>query len=147
MPCAPLRNSRLPDRPGFGLFFKFKGLTTLLVGLAICGSLMWAPAAAHAEPPVLNERQVQVFSLICARCHVQPGLGVPVVGDTAEWQRRSANGFDILLSHTVTGFAGMPPLGTCSFCSEEDLRNLVAFMARLPLPPEFEMDNDEGVQP
>jgi cytochrome c5 len=40
-----------------------------------------------------------------------------------------------LLASTVAGVGGMPPLGTCGLCSEDDLRELIAYMALLP-PPE-----------
>ena len=32
-------------------------------------------------------------------------------------------------AHRATGYRGMPPLGTCGFCSEDDLRRLIEFMA------------------
>jgi cytochrome c5 len=34
-----------------------------------------------------------------------------------------------MLANTVAGVRGMPPLGTCGFCTEDDLRRLIAFMA------------------
>ena len=88
-----------------------------------------AAAAPAGERVSLSPRQARVFQEICAVCHAWPGIGVPVVGDEAEWKPRRAKGFDTLLANTVNGFGGMPPLGTCSFCSEEDLRQLVSFVA------------------
>ena len=38
----------------------------------------------------------------------------------------------VVLVHTVDGYRGMPPLGTCGLCSEQDLRELVRYMAGLP---------------
>ena len=37
-----------------------------------------------------------------------------------------------LLVHTVDGYRGMPPLGTCGLCSEDDFRELIRYMAGLP---------------
>jgi len=96
-----------------------------------CLALLASAAWVGAEPPVqpLTPREARVFQQVCAHCHVQPGIGVPLLGDEAEWAARRARGFDTLLVHTVEGRGGMPPLGTCGFCTEEDLRRLVAFLA------------------
>ena len=91
--------------------------------------LLVVPVQAASE---LSGREAQVFQQICAKCHVTPGLGVPVIGDEPEWQRRRAQGLEQLLAHTIDGFGDMPPLGTCSFCSEQELRHLVAFLAGFP---------------
>jgi len=84
---------------------------------------------AAAEDPLIGERQALIFQQTCVHCHVRPGIGVPLLGDGDEWEARRARGFETLLTRTVEGFRGMPPLGTCSFCTEDDLRRLVAFMA------------------
>lgn len=57
---------------------------------------------------------------------------MPLIGDEEEWQRRRAKGLDRLLANTIEGSLGMPPLGTCSFCSEEELRHLVSFLSGMP---------------
>lgn len=88
-------------------------------------------AAAAAASVRLDERQALLFQQTCARCHVQPGTGAPQVGDPAGWQERNAQGFERLFANTVNGVRGMPPLGTCGGCSEDDLRALVAFVAGL----------------
>lgn len=103
------------------------------VGIAtVLPSLADSPPAAGPSAG-LSERETRVFQQICAQCHAQPGLGVPVIGDEAEWQLRRAKGIDRLLANTIEGWLDMPPLGTCSFCSEQELRRLVAFLAGLPL--------------
>jgi len=83
---------------------------------------------------VLSERETYVLGALCGRCHVRPGIDVPLVGDAAEWDVRRRQGLDALVEHTVLGVRGMPPLGTCGFCTEDELRRLAAFMAGLPLP-------------
>ena len=55
-----------------------------------------------------------------------------LVGDAAAWETRREKGIETLLANTVNGYRGMPPLGTCGFCSEPDLRDLIAYMAGLP---------------
>lgn len=92
------------------------------------------PALAETPPePALSPREVVVFQQVCATCHARPGIGVPILGDETEWEPRRSKGLEILLRNTIDGSAGMPPLGTCSFCSEAELRRLVSFLAGLPL--------------
>ena len=96
------------------------------VGLAACG---------EPEPPAaiaLSDANARTYQAACATCHARPGIGAPVTGVEADWRERRAQGLDVLLVHTVEGFRGMPPLGTCGLCSEADLRALVAYMAGLP---------------
>lgn len=90
--------------------------------------------AAPAVPAPLGARETYVMGAICARCHARPGIGVPLMGDAAEWDERRRQGLEALVAHTIVGLRGMPPLGTCSFCSEDELRRLAASMAGLPLP-------------
>lgn len=101
----------------------------------------WA-VLSGAEPPrdpaggALSTREARIYQQVCSQCHARPGIGVPVVGDAEAWRERRARGLDALLATTVNGTRGMPPLGSCSFCSEAELRRLVAFVAGLPVPAE-----------
>jgi cytochrome c5 len=106
----------------------------LLAALALGALVASAVAPAAADPP-LAPREARIYQQICAQCHARPGIGVPQVGDPAAWRERAARGLDALVASTVNGVRGMPPLGTCSFCSEGDFRELAAFMAGLPAPP------------
>lgn len=86
-------------------------------------------AAEREVKSELTSREVLVLGQICAHCHARPGDGVPQIGDAAEWARRREQGFEALVVHTIEGAGNMPPLGTCSFCSEDELRRLVAVVA------------------
>jgi cytochrome c5 len=55
--------------------------------------------------------------------------GAPLTGDTAAWQPRMQQGMDTLLQHVVEGFGGMPPLGLCFECDEQQFEALIEFMA------------------
>jgi cytochrome c5 len=93
-------------------------------------------AAAAGEGAGLPAREARIYQQVCAVCHAREGIGVPVTGDAAAWEARRARGLDSLFENTVNGTRGMPPLGTCSFCTEDELRRLVAYVAGLPLPEE-----------
>ena len=87
------------------------------------------PGAAATE---LSERQAALLTNNCVQCHARPNIGVPQMGDAAAWKERAKQGEETLVVHAVLGLRGMPPLGGCSACSEQDLRVLVRFMAGLP---------------
>ena len=46
-----------------------------------------------------------------------------------------AQGADVLLEHTVTGYKAMPPLGACMDCDEEQFRALIAHLAGVEAQP------------
>jgi cytochrome c5 len=54
--------------------------------------------------------------------------GAPKFGDADAWAPRIAKGKEALYASTYNGLNIMPPRGTCSACSDEDLRNTVDYM-------------------
>ena len=101
-------------------------------GLGLIACIALASSSAPAQPAPPDAHTARLFQLVCAQCHARPGIGVPQVGDAAAWRERTAQGEERLLERTVAGFGGMPPLGSCSFCSEHELRELIALLAGLP---------------
>ena len=88
------------------------------------------------RPPTLrtaaNDEEVMAkWSRSCALCHITGEAGAPVVGDTAEWQRRLQQGEEAIINNVVEGFNSMPPLGYCMACEVSDFRAMVAYMAGL----------------
>lgn len=92
---------------------------------------------ACAEPQVrkddmaMNTETSARWAASCALCHVRGEGGAPVVGDAAAWQPRLAQGFDVLLAHTVAGYNSMPPLGYCMACERSDFEAMIRFMAEV----------------
>ena len=70
----------------------------------------------------------------CVQCHARAQIGAPIMGNPADWKERSKQGEEKMLMNVVNGLRGMPPLGYCSACDEQDLRALIRFMANLPAP-------------
>ncbi|HTO70170.1 MAG TPA: c-type cytochrome [Myxococcota bacterium] len=108
------------------------------LSLALASVLFGCGRAADRAPatePQLDARLARANLTICATCHARGGTGAPLVGDEQAWRRRRAQGFEVLVAHTVNGWRGMPPLGTCGACSEADLRALVAYVARAAEAP------------
>ena len=83
-----------------------------------------ADSAAPADPKL-----AKLYAQTCKACHTNPGSGAPQVGDGAAWQPRVAQGMNVLIEHAVSGYKGMPPLGSCMDCNEKDFDALIRFMS------------------
>ena len=90
-----------------------------------------APARAD-----LDERQGKLLSSNCVQCHARPETGAPLMGNPPDWKVRNEQGMDRLLVNTVLGLRGMPPLGYCSACTEEDLRELIKAVSGIEVAAE-----------
>lgn len=69
-----------------------------------------------------------VYNGMCMACHGTGAAGAPKVGDKAAWDARFAQGMDTLLANAVNGIRAMPPKGTCSDCSDDELKGAIAYM-------------------
>jgi len=101
--------------------------------LAACGqdaAPPTAPAAAATLTPA-DPKLAKLYAQTCKACHTSPGSGAPQAGDRAAWEPRAAQGMRALVDHTVNGYKGMPPLGSCMDCGEHEFEALIRFMAGL----------------
>lgn|SRR5690606_19161637 len=111
----------------------------LLLGLLLagCGAEDAAPARVDAGKLVPADAALaRLYASSCRHCHANPAAGAPLTGDVAAWAPRLEKGMDTLLEHSINGFQGMPPLGMCMQCSEQEFRTLIEFMAAAPQPAE-----------
>ena len=83
--------------------------------------------AANAMPG--DSALAQVYDTSCKLCHANPASRAPLTGDGPAWSPRIAQGPDTLLDHTINGYNGMPPMGLCVQCSEEQFLGLISFMS------------------
>ena len=74
-----------------------------------------------------------IIATHCTACHSIGLLGAPKVGDTAAWKEREdkEGGLDGLLAKAITGLNAMPPKGTCSECSDAELKSAIEKMSGL----------------
>jgi len=74
-----------------------------------------------------------VYGKYCTACHGSGLLNAPKTGDTAEWTARAEakGGLDGLLKNAISGINAMPPKGTCSDCSDDELRASIQHMSGL----------------
>lgn len=76
-----------------------------------------------------------LYKSTCMGCHTSQGSAAPQVGDTTAWAERMAKGMDTVLDGVITGkFGGMPAMGSCSSCSEDELKALITFMSQATAP-------------
>jgi cytochrome c5 len=104
------------------------GLGVLLAG---CGEDA-PPAQAAVQSVPADTALAQLYGASCKQCHANPAAGAPLTGDTLAWAPRLEKGMATLLDHSINGFQGMPPLGLCMQCSEQDFQALIEFMAATP---------------
>lgn len=97
---------------------------------AMLAALLFLPPAVFAAD--LSQRQAQLLANNCVQCHARVDIGAPIMGNPADWKERSKQGEEKILMNVIVGLRGMPPLGYCSACDEQDFRALIRFMANGP---------------
>lgn len=108
-------------------------LTAALL-LAACGggNSSAAPAAstaAAAPAPAAAPAVMKTYEQTCHNCHSMPASGAPQTGDSAAWAPRVAQGRETLVDHSINGYKSMPPMGTCTACTEDDFVALIEYMS------------------
>lgn len=92
-------------------------------------------SAPKAKPVVVTPSDPALASLYnssCISCHSSGYGSAPRSGDVAAWAPRVEKGMDTLLDNAINGYKGMPPLGACTDCTEEDFVALIEFMVSAP---------------
>jgi len=104
----------------------------MTMSLAACGggSSAPAPAAVATAPAVAAAPAVmKLYEQTCKNCHGVAGTGAPQAGDTNAWSGRLFKGRDTILNNTINGYKSMPPMGTCTQCTEADFVALIEYMS------------------
>jgi len=70
----------------------------------------------------------QVYDKYCTACHTGGVMGAPKINNASDWQPRLDQGMETVLKHAVEGLNAMPPKGTCSDCSEEEIQAAINYM-------------------
>jgi cytochrome c5 len=100
--------------------------------LAACGSGQDgkpAAAAPAALAPAASPAIQKIYDSTCSNCHGKPASGAPQAGDGKAWAPRVAQGKDVVLNHVINGYKGMPPMGLCMQCSEDDFAAVTEYMS------------------
>ena len=85
-----------------------------------------AAIVAVASGPRTGE---QVYTAKCSLCHGAGVLNAPKLGDASAWGPRVAERkLEGLYEHAIKGFNSMPPKGTCTDCSDDEIKVAVKYM-------------------
>lgn len=101
--------------------------------------LLILSGSAQAMPSDKNYRQLEVN---CVQCHADPSTNAPLIGDTERWVEVLEQGEEEILKSLYLGKQGMPPLGYCSSCSQQDFINLIKLMAGPSAAEQFDLNNE-----
>ena len=69
-----------------------------------------------------------VYDAACTTCHAIALAGAPRFGDRLSWGERANEDLDKLVETVTNGLGGMPPMGMCMDCSQEELSDAVQYM-------------------
>lgn len=110
-----------------------KSPDALRMRLAPVGELRITAAADPASPAADAELSGEaVYAASCAACHTAGIAGAPRIDDAAEWQKRRAQGLDVLMSHAINGFQGasglMPARGGNASLTDEQVTAAVEYI-------------------
>ncbi|UQS88885.1 cytochrome c5 family protein [Pseudomonas chlororaphis subsp. piscium] len=97
--------------------------------LVACGDQPAPPSTAAVQQLPDDSALARIYDSSCKLCHANPASGAPLTGDVQAWRPRIAQGADTLLDHSINGYNGMPPMGLCMQCSEEQFLALIRFMS------------------
>ncbi|GIS74653.1 MAG: c-type cytochrome [SAR86 cluster bacterium] len=70
----------------------------------------------------------EVYDAACTTCHAIALAGAPRFGDRLSWGERANEDLDKLVETVTNGLGGMPPMGMCMDCSQEELSDAVQYM-------------------
>jgi cytochrome c5 len=90
----------------------------------VAGAASSGEAAADAGP----RSGEQVYNESCNMCHGTGAAGAPKMGEATAWVDRIAQGNETLYMHAIKGLNGMPAMGLCMKCSEDEIKLAVDFM-------------------
>ena len=108
-----------------------------LVVLSACGSdestgdsnaAAGSAEVASAQPAAPAHPGRKIYEQACFSCHKIGLSGAPKLGDAEAWAPRVAKGMDLLLKSTKEGMGGMPPMGACMGCSDQDFIHAIEYM-------------------
>jgi quinoprotein glucose dehydrogenase len=84
----------------------------------------------------------EIYEDFCAGCHSSGRNGAPRFGDLTQWGKISTKGMGTLIYSTKNGLNGMPPMGLCNDCTDEELKLAVEYLLKGEI---LTSDNDDDI--
>lgn len=93
------------------------------------GSLHIAGASAADAGGSAARSGEEVYNGACVACHGSGVLGAPRLQVAADWQPRlDEKGLDGVWQNAINGINAMPPRGTCTDCSDDEIKAAIEYM-------------------
>lgn len=70
----------------------------------------------------------KIFNQYCEGCHLTGAGGAPKYQDPSAWDPLIKKGMNELYKNAINGIGGMPPKGTCSSCTDQQVQDAVQYM-------------------
>ena len=110
--------------------------TTLILGACGGETKTEVTQTGAGEPqaaPVIDGEQL--YNRYCFSCHAAGIANAPKFGDVEAWAPRLAKGRELLLASVKNGIPpGMPAMGLCIGCSDDELAAVTDFMLEAATP-------------
>lgn len=89
-----------------------------------------AGAAALADEAAGGESDPSaIYNGTCATCHNAGVAGAPILGNAEQWAAvLEQREIDAVYANAINGIGGMPAMGLCMTCSEDEIRATVDYM-------------------
>lgn len=107
----------------------------ICLGLVACGGESGAPEAGGEAAAKVHRSGEAIYQRYCFSCHAAGVAGAPRTGDAEVWSPRMAKGREALLRSTIDGMVGMPAMGLCFDCSEQELADAISHMSGGAMAP------------
>ena len=103
---------------------RLKALAVQCIAVVLAGLLAACDQGQKADHP-----GKKTYERYCFTCHASGVAGAPSLDDGEAWEPRLDRGRDALLQSVVRGMPpGMPPMGLCSACTDEQLLESIDYM-------------------
>lgn len=89
------------------------------------------PQVSNTAPTTVSSgprEPADIYNTYCTACHAAGVAGAPKLGDVAAWDERMSKGIETVYSNAINGINAMPPKGTCSDCSDDEIKAVVDYM-------------------
>lgn len=70
----------------------------------------------------------EIYDSFCSACHKTGVAGAPKAGNKTDWKEHMEGGMEHMLENAEKGIGAMPPKGTCSDCTTDELKAAIEYM-------------------
>jgi len=103
--------------------------TSQVSGVAFPVAETPTPVALEPVVPVFNPQKArEAYVAHCFACHETGASGSPIRGDVVAWGGRIVQGVEVLTSHVLEGFKGMPARGGNPNLSDSETSLALAYL-------------------